>query len=49
MRRKLALYAAQNIKGGEIVDVLDSIVTHRNKPARIQVDNGRDISGIKFA
>ncbi|KKK83958.1 hypothetical protein LCGC14_2788180, partial [marine sediment metagenome] len=43
-RESLGLYAAQNIKGEDVVDVLDGIVTHRGKPARIQVDNGSEFT-----
>ena len=43
-RESLGLYAAQNIKGDDVVDVLDGIVAHRGKPARIQVDNGSEFT-----
>ena len=43
-RENLGLYAAQNIKGQDVVDVLDGIVAHRGKPARIQVDNGSEFT-----
>ena len=43
-RESLGLYAAQNIKGDDVVGVLDGIITHRGKPARIQVDNGSEFT-----
>jgi putative transposase len=43
-RESLDLYAAQNIKGDDVVDVLDGIVAHRGKPSRIQVDNGSEFT-----
>lgn len=43
-RESLGLYAAQNIKGDDVVGVLDRIVGHRGKPARIQVDNGSEFT-----
>jgi len=43
-RESLGLYAAQNIKGHDVVDILDSIIAHRGKPARIQVDNGSEFT-----
>ena len=43
-RESLGLYVAQNIKGDDVVDVLDGIVAHRGKPARIQVDNGSEFT-----
>ncbi len=43
-RESLGLYAAQNIKGDDVVGVLDGIIADRNKPARIQVDNGSEFT-----
>ena len=43
-RESLGLYAAQNIKGQDVVDVLDGIIAHRSKPIRIQVDNGSEFT-----
>ncbi len=43
-RESLGLYAAQNIKGDDVVEVLEDIVAHRGKPARIQVDNGSEFT-----
>jgi len=39
-----ALYAAQSIKGDDVVGVLDKIIAHRGKPQRIQVDNGSEFT-----
>jgi putative transposase len=41
-RESLALHAAQHIKGDDVVDVLENLIVHRGKPARIQVDNGSE-------
>ena len=43
-RESLGLYVAQNIKGDDVVDVLEEVVAHRGKPARIQVDNGSEFT-----
>ena len=43
-RESLGLYTAQNIKGDDVVDVLEEIVSHRGKPGRIQVDNGSEFT-----
>ena len=40
----MGLYAAQNIKGDDVVDVLEEVVAHRGKPACIQVDNGSEFT-----
>jgi putative transposase len=39
-RESLAMCASQSIKGDNVVSVLDELISHRGKPARIQVDNG---------
>lgn len=43
-RESLGLYAAQNIKGDDVVRVLDGIIANRGKPSRIQVDNGSEFT-----
>jgi putative transposase len=43
-RESLGLYAAQHITGSDVVDVLDGIIHPRDKPARIQVDNGSEFT-----
>ena len=43
-RESLGLYAAQNIKGADVVGVLDGIVAHRGKPSWIQVNNGTEFT-----
>ena len=43
-RESLDLYAAQSIRGDDVVDVLDEIIAHRGKPKRIQVDNGTEFT-----
>ena len=43
-RESLGLYAAQSIKGDDVVEVLDDIIAHRGKPKRIQVDNGSEFT-----
>lgn len=43
-RESLGLYAAQSIKGDDVVGVLDKIIAHRGKPQRIQVDNGSEFT-----
>ena len=43
-RESLALYAAQSIKGHDVVEILDKLVSTRNKPERIQVDNGSEFT-----
>jgi len=36
----LVLHAGQSIKGEDVVEVLDELISKRGKPERIQVDNG---------
>lgn len=43
-RESLALYAAQSIKGDDVVEVLDDLISKRDKPQRIQVDNGSEFT-----
>jgi len=43
-RENLGLFAAQNIKGDDVVDVLEEIIAQRGKPQRIQVDNGSEFT-----
>ena len=43
-RESLGLYAAQNIKGDDVVGVMDGIIAGRGKPSRIQVDNGTEFT-----
>ena len=43
-RESLALYAGQNIKGHDVVNVLDELIGYRGKPERIQVDNGSEFT-----
>ncbi len=47
-RKSLGLYVAQHITGFDVADMLDGIINHRGKTARIQVDNGSDISSLNF-
>jgi len=39
-RECLNIYAGSSIKGDTVVDILDSISSHRGLPERIRVDNG---------
>ena len=43
-RENLGLYTAQNIKGDDVVSMLDGIIAHRGKPAGILVDNGSEFT-----
>jgi putative transposase len=43
-RESLGLYAAHNIKGDDVVDVLCKITRQRGAPQRIQVDNGSEFT-----
>jgi putative transposase len=43
-RESLGLYASQNIRGDDVVDVLCKITAHRGRPQRIQVDNGSEFT-----
>jgi len=43
-RESMGLHAAQNIKGDDVVSVLDRIIADSGKPVRIQVDNGSEFT-----
>jgi len=43
-RESLAIHADQSIKGHHVVQLLDKLITSRNKPHRIQVDNGSEFT-----
>ena len=38
------MHAAQSIKGEDVVEVLDELISKRGKPERIQVDNGTEFT-----
>jgi len=43
-RESLGWYVGQSITGHHVAEVLDSLVMHRGKPQRIQVDNGSEFT-----
>jgi putative transposase len=43
-RESLFLHASQSIKGEDVVEVLDELISKRGKPERIQVDNGTEFT-----
>lgn len=47
-RESLAVWCDYSIPGEKVIEVLEDIVTHRNKPHQIRVDNGPEFTSKVF-